>query len=100
MLYGRKALYGGASPYEPSDLRMGICPIEITGLLRLNEERWYLLGEHFSPYCQVSADGRELETEYITPWLLVLSEDPETTDLEAFTIQVVDKHNEILSDTE
>ena len=100
VLYGRKALYGGASPYEPSDLRMGMCPIEITGLLRLNEERWYLLGEHFSPYCQVSADGRELETEYITPWLLVLSEDPETTDLEAFTIQVVDKHNEILSDTE
>ena len=100
VLYGHEYLYGGTNPYTPSDMRMGMCPIQITGLMHQGEDSWYLLGSHFSPYCQVSVDGHALDAEYVTPWLMILHEAPEITDLDAFTIQVVDKHDEILSDTE
>ena len=42
------------------------------------EEIWYVLGENFSPYCQVTIEGRRLDAEYITPRLIRLTEDPET----------------------
>ena len=45
-------------------------------------------------------DGKRLEAEYVSPRLIRLEEDPKTEDPGELVIQVVDKHNEILSDTE
>ncbi len=48
----------------------------------------------------MTEDGGLLETEYLAPWLLRLREMPDTTDWRELSISVVDKHNEILSNTE
>ncbi len=100
VLYGQDYLYGGTNPYTPTDMQMGMAPITVNAILHLDETAWYVLGENFSPYCQIFRDGRQLEAEYVTPWLMRLTEDPETTNPDDLQIQVVDKHNEILSDTE
>ena len=99
-LYGKNYLHGGASPYEPTDMQMGMAPITVSSIVQQGEEIWYVLGENFSPYCQVTIEGRRLDAEYITPRLIRLPEDPETNNPGDLQIQVVDKHNEILSDTE
>ena len=98
VLYGRDFLYDGINPYVPTDIQMGMAPIMANAILHLDETVWYVLGENFTPYCQLTRDGRTLDAEYITPWLMRLTEDPETTNPEELEIRVVDKHNEILSD--
>ena len=98
-LYGAGWQYGGAGRYTPSEMEMGMVPIEITGM----EQRagdWFILGRNFTPYCVVTEDGDLLETEYESPWLLRLTEEPDTADFRDLEISVVDKHNEILSNTE
>ena len=98
-LYGSGFLYGETGPYVPAEMEMGMVPIEITGM----EQRagdWFILGQHFTPYCVVTEDGDLLETEYESPWLLRLQEEPDTTDYQDLEISVVDKHNEVLSNTE
>ena len=99
-LYGNGFLYGAQGRYAPTEMKMGMVPIEITGM----EQRagdWFILGKNFTPYCVVTeADGDLLETEYESPWLLRLKEEPDTTDYRELEISVVDKHNEILSNTE
>ena len=98
-LYGNGYLYEGRERYAPPEMKMGMVPIEITGM----EQRagdWFVLGKNFTPYCVVTEDGRLLETEYEAPWLLRLKEEPDTTDYRDLEISVVDKHNEILSNTE
>ena len=99
-LYGNGFLYGAQGRYAPTEMEMGMVPIEITGM----EQRagdWFILGRNFTPYCMVTeAGGKLLETEYESPWLLRLKEEPDTTDYRELEISVVDKHNEILSNTE
>lgn len=78
---------------------MGMVPIEITGM----EQRagdWFILGENFTPYCVVTQNGQLLDTEYEAPWLLRVTEEPDTVDYRDLEISVVDKHNEVLSNTE
>ena len=98
-LYGSGYLYEDQGRYEPTEMKMGMVPIRITGL-KQQGETWYILGENFTPYCVVTEDGRQLETEYLAPWLLRLRDMPDTTDWRELSISVVDKHNEILSNTE
>ena len=99
VLYGQNYLYGGESPYEPTDMQMGMAPITIQSLSHRGEV-WYISGENFTPYCKVTVDGELLKTIYLSPWLLQVTEDPGTTDVNDLVISVVDKHHEILSDTE
>ena len=54
--------------------------------------------DFYATWGEACRDGRTLDAEYITPWLMRLTEDPETTNPEELEIRVVDKHNEILSD--
>ena len=100
MLYGQRYAWGGASPYAPTDMRMGMAPIEVNSIVQ-TEEAWLIIGENFSPYCEVrNLEGDLLETSYISSYVLRVLEDPMTDDPEQLTISVVDKHREILSDTE
>lgn len=98
-LYGNGYIYTERGRYAPTDMKMGMVPIEITGM----EQRagdWFILGKNFTPYCVVTENGNQLETEYEAPWLLRLKEEPDTTDYRDLEISVVDKHNEVLSNTE
>lgn len=100
MLYGQRYAWGGASPYEPTDLQMGVAPIEVNSIVE-TEESWLIIGENFSPYCEVrNMEGDLLETSYISSHVLRVLEDPQTDNPDELTISVVDKHREILSDTE
>ena len=99
VLYGQKYLYDGESPYEPTDMKMGMAPITIRSVTH-GMDAWYINGENFSPYCKVTVNGKELKTAYISPWILQVQENPGTMDVEDFNIRVIDTHKEILSDTE
>lgn len=97
---GQKYLYDGTSPYQPTDMQMGMAPITLDHL-RYMVDSWVLSGSNFSPYCEVrNADGDLLETEYISSNLLRILEDPGTDNAADLSVSVVDKHREILSDTE
>ena len=68
-LYGKGYCYEGEARYRPTEMEMGMVPIEITGM----EQRagdWFILGENFTPYCVVTQNGQLLDTEYEAPWLL------------------------------
>ncbi|MFR3922887.1 MAG: LTA synthase family protein [Dysosmobacter welbionis] len=98
-LYGKGYCYEGEARYRPTEMEMGMVPIEITGM----EQRagdWFILGENFTPYCVVTQNGQLLDTEYEAPWLLRVTEEPNTADYRDLEISVVDKHNEVLSNTE
>lgn len=97
-LYGHRYLTGGQSLYAPAEMSMGVSPIEIWGLYR-SGETWYVTGENFTPYCQVCTPEGELETTYLSPWLLRLEEDPGSVPASDLTIQVVDKDRKVLSQT-
>ncbi|SFP50720.1 Phosphoglycerol transferase MdoB [Oscillibacter sp. PC13] len=99
VLYGRRYLYGDTSPYEPTDMQMGMVPITVRGLYPWGKN-WMVTGENFSPYCEVTVDGKQLDTEYRSSRILCLTEDPGTESYRDLDIRVVDKHNEVLSDTE
>ncbi|MDD3347232.1 LTA synthase family protein [Oscillibacter sp.] len=99
MLYGQKYLYGGQTPYAATQMQMGVAPIVLEGLSQRGDV-WYLSGENFTPYCKVTVKGKLLDTIYLSPWLLQVTEDPGTEDAGDLFISVVDKHREILSDTE
>ena len=97
---GQKYLYDGTSPYQPTDMQMGMAPITLDHLNYMVDS-WVLSGSNFSPYCEVrNADGDLLETEYISSNLLRILEDPGTDNAADLSVSVVDKHREILSDTE
>ena len=99
VLYGQMYLYGGEDPYAATDMRMGMVPITAEKLEQWGDT-WYLTGEHFTPYCRVTVDGKALDAVYLSPWMMKIMEDPGTTDVRQLQIEVVDSHNEILSDTE
>ena len=100
MLYGQRYAWGGSSPYTPTDMQMGVAPIEVTRIVQ-TEEAWLIIGDNFSPYCEArNTDGDLLETSYISSHVLRVLEDPGTDNPAELTISVVDKHREILSDTE
>ena len=99
VLYGQDYLYDGGTPYEATELKMGVAPITIRTLSH-SGKAWYISGQNFTPYCKVTVDGEILKTIYMSPTLLQVVEDPGTTSVEDLSISVVDKHKEILSDTE
>lgn len=99
ILYGENYLYGGTNPYQAADMKMGMVPITISGISH-RKGVWYIAGENFTPYCKVTVNGELLKTVYLSPWLLQVPEDPGTDDPQDLVISVVDKHHEILSDTE
>lgn len=97
---GQKYLYDGTSPYQPTDMQMGMAPITLDHLSYLVDS-WVLSGSNFSPYCEVrNADGDLLKTEYISSNLLRILEDPGTDNVADLSVSVLDKHRELLSDTE
>lgn len=96
-LYGRRYLY--EEDYAPTDMEMGSAPITLSALIPRGDI-YFLTGQHFTPYCQVTVDGRRLKTEYLSPELLRIMENPGTENVDDLSISVVDQHRQTLSDTE
>ena len=99
MLYGKRFIYGGKTPFEPADMRMGIRPIKIEEVVQIGEN-YYIKGENFTQYSKISLDGEILSTIYLGPTVLGLLEEVNPEDVERMKISQVEKYNEILSTTE
>ena len=70
MLYGNKYLYGGESPYQRTNMRMGVKEITAQSAL-LRDEYVIVRGEGFTPYSAVYVSGKALDTTYVDAQLLV-----------------------------
>ena len=69
ILYGKKEIYGGETPYEATDLKMGIDDIEITDVYNYNNTV-FIEGSSFNDYSRVLINGKEYTTEKVSDRLL------------------------------
>ena len=99
MLYGEKYIYGGTSPFEPTDLKMGIYDIRIDEVVQVGTD-YYIKGQNFTEYSKVSLDGKPLKTIYLGPTLLGLKEEVDPERVSDMKISQVEKNDVILSTTE
>ncbi len=99
MLYGKQFIFGGKSPFEKVDMRMGIKPIKINEVVQVGD-KFYLKGENFTEYSKISLDGEILSTIFLGPNILGLLEEVEPEDVERMKVSQVEKNKEVLSTTE
>lgn len=99
MLYGENYIYGGTSPFKPTDMKMGVKDIKITDIVQIGED-YYIKGENFTEYSKISLDGDVLDTIYLGPTILGLKEKVSPDDISRMKISQVEKNKEILSTTE
>lgn len=64
MLYGKQIAYKGSYPFVPTDMVLGIDEILINSV-QAAEDGFYVYGENFTPYSNIFADNRRLDTEFI-----------------------------------
>ena len=63
-LYGEHYVTGGEPAYEPTDMKMGVRPIRVTGYIKL-EETWYLAGENFTPYSKATVNEMCIRDRFV-----------------------------------
>lgn len=66
MLYGDQSVYKGELPYRPTDIRMGLREIRITGA-RCGEKLLSVYGENFTKSSSVCLNGASCYTEFVSP---------------------------------
>ncbi len=100
ILYGKQYLYGGQSPFLPTDLKMGVRDIVIQDIVEIGG-KYYLKGENFTQYSKVTLRGELLNTVYLGPTVLGLEDKADPEDIPEMKVSQVEKNNEeILSTTE
>ena len=100
ILYGKQYLYGGRSPFLPTDLKMGVRDIVIQDIVEIGG-KYYLKGENFTQYSKVTLRGELLNTVYLGPTVLGLQDKADPEDIPEMKVSQVEKNNkEILSTTE
>lgn len=102
ILYGDKIAYGGINPYTPTELQMGVEPIEITRVEKQETDgRQYVVihGKHFNKYSRVYVNGDSYNTEYLDEQTLRIVYDG-ITSLDSFVVSQEDKDDgTVLSST-
>mgnify|MGYP002957259115 FL=1 len=73
MLYGKKEVYDGLSPYEPTDLQMGFDPIRITDVSSVGVSV-YVMGKNFTESSFVFIDGKKQDTVFLNENTLMVSD--------------------------
>ncbi len=99
MLYGESYIYGGESPFETTDLQMGVRKIKIDEIVKIGKD-YYIKGQNFTEYSKISLDGKVLKTVYLGPSILALKEDVDPDDASKMKVSQVEKNKEVLSTTE
>lgn len=99
MLYGEQTIYSAISPYEPSDMQMGIREIQIEKAeYNAETEMLIVVGENFTEWSKVYVNNKEQKTQYISrDRLLVENISIEEEDVIVVGQQTEDK--EVLSST-
>ncbi len=70
MLYGKRYVYGGESPYEEVKTQLGIYPVEINSISSLNNNSWFVYGKNFTACSRLEVNGELMETVYFSPTML------------------------------
>ncbi len=66
ILYGKKSVYGGINPYDPTDIKMGIKDINISKVEKGEKEGQVTVkGQNFTEYSVVYVNGDAYDTEYV-----------------------------------
>lgn len=100
MLYGKRYIYGGANPFTPSKLKMGVNDITIDDVVKIGE-KYYIKGKNFTQYSKITLNGKELKTIYLGENILGLLEDVDPEEAANMKVsQIETKNKEILSTTE
>jgi phosphoglycerol transferase MdoB-like AlkP superfamily enzyme len=99
MLYGKRYIYGGISPFVKTTMQMGFSPIRIDGVMNV-AGKYYLKGEGFTPFSKISLNGEILDTVFVSPTVLKLQEEVDQSDVANMKVSQVEKYNSILSTTE
>lgn len=73
MLYGKKEVYDGLSPYEPTNLQMGFDPIRITDVSSVGGSV-YVMGKNFTESSFVFIDGKKQDTVFLNENTLMVSD--------------------------
>lgn len=76
ILYGSHEVYGGESPYQTTDLKMGIDDITIDDVV-YNDSNVLIYGNNFTPYSKICLDGKAVETTFVWPELIIAKNVPE-----------------------
>ncbi|MBQ8589874.1 MAG: LTA synthase family protein [Firmicutes bacterium] len=96
MLYGEQYIYGNEGAPLPTDMKMGIRDIIVTGVYE-KDGQWYVEGDNFTTYSEVTVDGELLATEYISKNLLLVDGVTSLPDASQIQISQVEKYREVLS---
>lgn len=73
ILYGECLAYGGELPFRPTDLRMGIREITISGAYRVGNST-YITGSNFTPSSRIYLNGLLRSTVFIDSNTLILKD--------------------------
>ena len=99
MLYGKKYIYGGSSPYEQTKIKMGYNPIKIDEVVEVADE-YYIKGHGFTSFSKISLNDKILKTIFVGPTVIKLLEDVSPSDVSKLKVSQVEKYNSVLSTTE
>ncbi len=97
-LYGKKYIYGGVNPYEPSKLQMGTDKIRISNIEVIGEAA-FITGSGFTKSSRVMVNGAETDRYFINGNTLCINADSLTPDYSVVVAQVA-VDSTILSETE
>lgn len=89
MLYGKKEVYDGLSPYEPTDLQMGFDPIRITDVSSVGGSV-YVMGKNFTESSFVFIDGKKQDTVFLNENTLMVSDKELEGGEEVYIAQLTD----------
>lgn len=89
MLYGKKEVYDGLSPYEPMDLQMGFDPIRITDVSSVGGSV-YVMGKNFTESSFVFIDGKKQDTVFLNENTLMVSDKELEGGEEVYVAQLTD----------
>lgn len=99
MLYGKNYIFGGKDPFTATDIKMGVNEIKIDEIVEIGD-KYYIRGQHFTPFSKISMDGEILDTIFLGPTILGLLEEVKPEDVVKMKVSQVEKNEEILSTTE
>jgi len=99
MLYGKRYIYNGTSPFKKVDMKMGVKDITVKKVIQIGD-KYYIKGENFTPYSKINLDGKILKTIYLSPTVLGLLEKVDASAVDRMKVSQVESNKEILSTSE
>ena len=75
ILYGERHVYGGETPYEKTDMKLGVVDTQLDSIEEISEGRYYIRGSNFTQSSYLEVNGELVEATFIDEnTLLVLTD--------------------------